>query len=146
MGSGPTPSPPQLACLPGSGDPSPALPAPGDPVLGTTTIALLGHSLEPVPGVHSQMVRPACPLRPSPRCPLPWQGTGRGAGSGRAAPTYPAPRIVSGTPSWPGASLGRSAVHITDQLCDRDGEAFRSSWGTYRPGVCDLEKQRSEQK
>lgn len=44
--------------------------------------------------------------------------------------------------------LGRSAVHITGRLCDRDGEAFRSSRGRHRPGgseAGDLEKQRSEQ-
>lgn len=65
------------------GAPPPALPAPGDPMLGTTAAALLGHSLEPVPGEHPQMVGSACPLCPlSPRPALPGHRTGSRGGGG----------------------------------------------------------------
>lgn len=68
----------------------PALPAPGDPALGS--------------GEHPQMVRSACPL-----CRTPRQGTDgeQAAGGGGAAPTSSAASIVSGPPSWPGASPGQ---------------------------------------
>lgn len=109
----------------------PALPAPGDPALGS--------------GEHPQMVRSACPL-----CRTPRQGTdGEQAAGGGGQPPPPQLQALSRGPrAGQVPRLGRSAVHITGRLCDRDGEAFRSSRGRHRPGgseAGDLEKQRSEQ-
>lgn len=91
----------------------PALPAPGDPALGS--------------GEHPQMVRSACPL-----CRTPRQGTDgeQAAGGGGGQPPPPQLQALSRGPrAGQVPRLGRSAVHITGRLCDRDGEAFRSSRG-----------------